>query len=272
VYSISNGLTIGSEFDLASDGLVEHAVEQGWCRGTSDFDFARCYSDLFYTRIATACKPRQQRSHALLAANRGSIAIPDMCAYLRDHGPQQADVEWNPAQGKTAVCMHAADNMFRRSQSTASLVAHLRPDAPVYWMTGTSAPCTGLFKPFYMAPVPEGIGEPAGTYDPGTLFWAHERLHRAVLADYAARMPVYAGERDGLEAAFVAEEQALHERHAGSKAHETEFAALCLDRAAVATEQWTRRVAEVPIVHNPGLLYRRFWQKQNQIAKFPAAG
>ena len=35
-YSISNGLTIGEDFDLASPGLVEHAVKKGWCRNKTD--------------------------------------------------------------------------------------------------------------------------------------------------------------------------------------------------------------------------------------------
>ncbi|MBC7315781.1 MAG: C69 family dipeptidase, partial [Chloroflexi bacterium] len=32
VRTISNRLTIGREYDLASPGLVEHALERGWCR------------------------------------------------------------------------------------------------------------------------------------------------------------------------------------------------------------------------------------------------
>ncbi|MDF1513757.1 MAG: C69 family dipeptidase, partial [Anaerolineae bacterium] len=45
-YTISNGLTIGDTYDRASPGLVDHAVEQGWCRNKTEFGFARCYSDL----------------------------------------------------------------------------------------------------------------------------------------------------------------------------------------------------------------------------------
>jgi secernin len=49
VRSISNGATIGSEWDLASEDLVRFAVENGWCKGRDDFHFARCYSDKLYT-------------------------------------------------------------------------------------------------------------------------------------------------------------------------------------------------------------------------------
>jgi len=45
MYAISNRLTIETEWDLASPDLVNHAVERGWCKRRSDFNFARDYSD-----------------------------------------------------------------------------------------------------------------------------------------------------------------------------------------------------------------------------------
>jgi len=272
VYSISNGLTIGSSFDLASPGIVEHAVEKGWCKGEADFDFARCYSDFFYTRIATSCRPRQQRTSAQLQANRGKISVDAMFAYLRDHGPAADDAAWTPARGRKAVCMHTVNSLLRRDQSAASLVAHLRADMPVYWMTGTSAPCTGIFKPFYVMPTPSGIGEPDGEYDPETQWWRHERLHRAVLQDYGARLPVYRDERDELEAAFLQEEKKLYEQHRNTPGDPresalAEFSARCLSRADEATAEWTEQVTAVPVQQRPGLLYRSYWKKQNQAAQ-----
>ncbi|MCC6955983.1 MAG: C69 family dipeptidase, partial [Anaerolineales bacterium] len=69
VYTISNGLTIRSEWDLASKDLVNYAVERGWCKGRSDFDFARCYSEPLYTTFSD-CRARCARSRALLEAKR----------------------------------------------------------------------------------------------------------------------------------------------------------------------------------------------------------
>jgi len=43
VRTISNGLTIGQEWDLATPGLVEHALEKRWCRTREEFHFARAY-------------------------------------------------------------------------------------------------------------------------------------------------------------------------------------------------------------------------------------
>jgi secernin len=267
-YSISNGLTIGADLDLASPGLVEHAIERGWCTGEADFHFARCYSDYYHTRVTTACKRRRERTSALLREDGGRISPADAFGYLRDHGAEGKTDAWAPSSSAT---MHAIGRPSRGGQSTASLVAHLRPDLPTYWMTGTSAPCTSLFKPFYVAPLPEGIGEPTGRADSETMWWAHERLHRAVLSDYVTRLAVYESERDALEAAFVAEEEALHRRYrdAAPKARASalaEFSQLCLDRASVATAQWEERVRARLIQHQPGLFSRRYWGKQNRVA------
>jgi len=85
VRSISNGLTIGNSFDLASPDLVNYAVQQGWCWGRDDFHFARCYSDALYTRFSR-CSQRQYRTTGALGNRRGKITIETMMRALRDHG------------------------------------------------------------------------------------------------------------------------------------------------------------------------------------------
>ncbi len=39
VYTISNGLTIGKEWDLASADLVNYSISQGWSKSTEDFHY-----------------------------------------------------------------------------------------------------------------------------------------------------------------------------------------------------------------------------------------
>ncbi|MCZ7631570.1 MAG: hypothetical protein M5U19_22045 [Microthrixaceae bacterium] len=76
---------------------------------------------------------------------------------------------------------------------------------PLHWATGTSAPCTSLFKPVSVDE-PVDIGPtPANTFDPRTLWWRHERLHRTVMRHPGALMSRYATERDATEAAWVAD-------------------------------------------------------------------
>ena len=272
LYSISNGLTIGTDWDLASPGLVEHAVEKGWCTGESDFHFARCYSDFLYTRFS-ACRARRGVTMGHMKEGQGSITVSDMISYLRDHGTAETDAGWAPLRGLMSVCAHAAYPVLRDSQTVASLVTHLREDMPVYWLTGTSAPCTGLFKPFAFAPLPDAVGRPEGTFDRQSLWWTHECLHRAVLADYEPRMALYRQERDGLEASFVAAEHALYQRYRDAPAQEKRQAAvelgqLCFDQALHATRRWTERVYATPVKKKPGWLYRRYWHKQNREARF----
>ena len=84
VYTISNGLTLGNEWDLASPELVAYAVQKGWCHGREDFHFARCYSDFLYTTFSD-CRRRRQRSADLLSAQWGGITPGVVIAALRDY-------------------------------------------------------------------------------------------------------------------------------------------------------------------------------------------
>jgi len=65
VYSISNGYTIEKEWDLASEDLVEYAIERGWCSSEEEFNFAAAYSDPGLRQI-TKCEYRRRRSMQLL--------------------------------------------------------------------------------------------------------------------------------------------------------------------------------------------------------------
>ena len=51
IRSISNVITIGNTWDLASEGLVEYAIAKGWSKSKDDFNFGRCYSDFLYTNF-----------------------------------------------------------------------------------------------------------------------------------------------------------------------------------------------------------------------------
>jgi dipeptidase len=277
VRTISNGLTIGAEWDLASPGLVEHAIEKGWCRSRDDFHFARCYSDFLITRFS-ACRTRQRRSTELLEAQRGLVTVETMMAALRDHGSQaELDPAWNPGRGwlMDTLCVHAGFGPTRPSQSTSAMVAHLAPSLQTHWLTGTSATCTGIFKPVYLggAGLPDMGPEPKGVYDPDSLWWTHERLHRAVIRDYTTRLPCYREDRDALEAAFLAESAETYgqERQASSGERAETLAALttsCFQRAAGAEAGWTETVLSTPIQNRPPILFARSWDRFNREAGF----
>ncbi len=72
----------------------------------------------------------------------------------------------------------------------------------MHWVTGTSAPCTSLFKPvlFETGLPPQGAA-PTDRFDAAASWWRHEQLHRAMLADFGPSLAALEGERDALEAA-----------------------------------------------------------------------
>jgi len=268
VYTISNGLTLGNEWDLASPDLVTYAVRKGWCRGRDDFDFARCYSDRLYTTFSN-CRGRCQITAGLLAAQRGGITPGTVISVLRDHG-ERAGPDWRPDRGLTGptVCMHAAFGPIRFSQTTGSLVCHLHPRHPTHLVTATAAPCTGLFKPVWLdAPLPDSGPQPAAVYDPATLFWRHERLHRVTLRDYPTRIRLYHAERDALEAQFLA---GALDRAADTPDERAAFAAGCFAQAGEAEARWLEQVSGAEARSRPNRLYSLSWNRVSRWAGMPA--
>ncbi len=273
VYTISNGLTIGRDWDRASPGLVEHAIERGWYRAADDFHFARCYSDPIYTRLSQ-CKRRRARALALLQADQGEITVRTMMRALRDHGSEAAKQDaWGPAQGSTGnVCMHAGFGPLRDSGTTNSWIAHLDPQLLTVWSTVSSAPCTALFKPVWPEAVPDLGPAPDATYDPASLWWQHERLHRAVLRDYPTRLARYREERDALEAEILSDVKpySVGARDLAPQARRStlrELSADVLARARAATSRWIEAVQAEPVGLRWPTPYRLAWQQRNRKAR-----
>ena len=95
------------------------------------------------------------------------------------------------------LCAHSANGLARHAaQSTASLVAHLGEQGNLYWATGTSAPCTGVFKPIWLeGRVLPALGTaPGPRYNPRSLWWRHEALHRRILQSFPAHIGVLRAE------------------------------------------------------------------------------
>jgi len=126
VRNISNGLSIRSEFNLAREGMVDYAIDQGYCEDSNSFDFARCFSIGGYqepTRFS-----REGWGRHLLQMYYGKIGPDVMIEILRDHSG--------------GICMHGG---FR---TTASQVSYLLNECSIHWFTGSPHPCRSFFKPF----------------------------------------------------------------------------------------------------------------------------
>jgi dipeptidase len=266
VYSISNCLTIGKDYDLVSDHLVDFALEKGWYKSRADFDFAACYSDFIYTRFSDSRK-RCQRSSGLLSAQQGKLSVSTMMSVLRDHADAHHD--WSPDNGLTGadVCMHAGFGPIRGSQSTASLVSYLHPEQALHFATGSSAPCTSLFKPVWMdVDLPVESAAPTGVFSSQNLFWRHELLHRATLADYANRISLYRRARDEMEERFI---QAASKLHHQSAAERNALTKECFAQAEQAEAEWLDQVCSQPVKDPPGFFFTLAWKGFNRQAEMP---
>ena len=135
-----------------------------------------------------------------------SMARPDVAplmALLRSHG----DCTWprySPISGAMgAPCVHAGGTVAS-AQTTGSWISELSATSQLHWVTATAAPCTSLFKP---ARVDEPLAQPAlpptDRADSSSLWWRHERLHRAMLRDPSRAR--HLGERDALEREWIAD-------------------------------------------------------------------
>lgn len=264
--AISNGLTIGEDFDRSHPDLVETARKKGWMKKGDNFHFARCYSDWFFTTFS-ACRARQAASEAGLERGKGNFDAAAAMALLRNHGPGTYRPDSHFLGNR--ICAHAANPLSRHAfQTTGSLVADLGPGRRTFWATGTAAPCTGLFKPLWVGngDLPDIGPKPGAFFDPETLWWHHEGLHRSVLADHGRRLSAYSQERDRLEARWVAEAGSVKETERNA------FTADAFGEARRCTDQWIRQVRAVSPQTRQGWIYRRYWKKQNRKAKMDVTG
>ena len=255
INTISNGLTIGGQWDMASPDLVSYAVDKKWCKGRDDFNFSDCYSDVIFTRF-TDSRNRCRRTTELLQSERGKIDIHTAARILRDHHVPGSG-QRQPDRGITGatVCMHAGFGPVRGSQTTGSMISFLHPEHPVHFFTGTAAPCTGIFKPMWTDTVPPDMGPPpTGQYDPDSLFWRHESLHRAVLKDYDARIELYRDERDALEKEYV---NGALESAGRTPEERGKFSSHCFSKSLEMEALWLERISR----HKPSGSRRFFHQK-----------
>ncbi len=280
IRSISNTITIHGKGDLRHPHLIPHAIEKGLCPSEDAFDFATHYLPLPATQeasilAATCGADRASRSSALLTKAKGEIDEKFLMNVLRDHG---GAADWNPGRDRTmkAICIHGDGSMVA-SQTTISLVSVLAEGEQTHWVTGTSAPCTSIFKPVFYpgtwVPAEHALGK---TYDPNTLWWQHEELHRLVLLDYPKRMPAYAKKRDELEAKFIAGAREVADFARGNMLGSEDpvprliaYSKNAFTEAMQAEKTWIQDVRAIPAEQKFEAVYRMHWKKTNKLDKMP---
>ncbi len=175
-----------------------------------------------------------------------------------------------------AICAHASWGPQRRfGQTSASWVAELGNGKAVHWLTASSAPETSLFKPVLFGSgektaLPDFGPAPGDQYDPGTLWWRHERLHRAMLEDYAGPLALFRDERDQLERAFLARVVGVL-RKPGNAGRAEEMIAEMWQDVRLVEDRWYARGRHNPVVINrmnqTSEPYKMHWLRLNRIAR-----
>lgn len=270
IRSISNAITIGNVWDKASKNLVSYAIERGWCKNKEDFDFARCYSDPLYTRFSDASSRRLCTTNSLIA-EKGKLTVTMMIEMLRSHQVNRAD-EWQPDNGIMGadVCMHSGWGPIRLSQTTGSLVTHHSDNLSTHWVTGTSAPCTSIFKPVWLdCTMPDMGPSPTGVYDPKSLFWKHELIHRSILKDYPKKIKLIKNSQKEIEKNFV---DATKKVVLGNLAERNGFSAECFKKSDTLEMEWSENLDDHPEINKNKPLYAFAWKKVNKAAKLPELG
>ncbi len=247
VASISNTLSIGPDWDLASPRLVTYAVYNGWWSAddADTFDFTRAYLDdeLQGANQRLLSLPRADQSKKMLEQEKGGITPRWMMRIARDR----------------ASLLSAIDR-----ENTASSCVAILPKSdkglPVFWWC-PSVPSKSCYIPFFVhgSVIPEAVST-AGTFgrkivrplkagqdrfSADSYWWLFRRLCDLIKQEPEARKPIARAEFDGLEKAFEAELPTITNKAAGLiSAGKREEAATVLDGFTSACVQRTTKKAE----------------------------
>ncbi len=199
----ANRFRIGSDYDLASDTLIRHAVAEGWLASPdAELDFSQVYG-LPGKMDQPYDSRREQRATQLLRGKAGAIAPEDLFVVLRDRyegtehytPPQRGpvwreDLDRNPSLSRT-ISTNLAQSTF---------VAHLRGDLPVsvgavMWL-GLATPSYAGYFPLYAGVAPQGKDALPEEFSSSALeesgdsaWWLFRRLQRTADGDHARTYP-----------------------------------------------------------------------------------
>jgi dipeptidase len=183
--SASNHLSIGTDWDTLSDGVVAHAVANDWwpAGSAARFDFAGALRD---TSVAppVVSSGRLRRTCEMLEHGRGRLTPGSLRAALRDHyGSAIHRPQFSIEDERFfSVCMHA-DPV---GTTTASMVAQLPGEANglLRCWTSLASPCIGTFVPCYpIGRVPAVLSRGGATPDDSP-WWRFKRLLTLVERDF----------------------------------------------------------------------------------------
>ena len=252
--AISNRLSIGCDYDLASSGLEDFAKKEGYLTGRGEFDFAKAFDTRFMAFMGKA-HGRQSLSLRCLnhQATTNSASLAALAANLRSH---QTDDDNFARHGNGDVCMHAG-GLTRPSQTCGSMIVKLKSgQLPEVMATGTSAPCLSLFKPVDFDFSHTLFWEQEAAHSAEENLWRQfEWVHRRALLDKTFRDELRVS-RDKLENQLMS---VFDDEMSMTYAN---------DLSRIWHEQWQESARRKPPHYAMFKPYDRYWKKLNQIDKF----
>jgi secernin len=201
---------------------------------------------------------RQCVTYDTLKANAGLITAATMFDLMRHHNegyhPATADAHRN-------ICIHAGPQKDRWWQADGVMVTDVDEHGILIWVTGTSGNCVSIFKPVFMGMNLPDIGPtPREYFDPRSLWWKHELLHRRAMADFDNLMPDIRRDFDVLEIEFLSESGSVRK---GTLEEKRDFMEYCFQKSMQATETWIGRLRARTGLAFEDADYRAMWQKLN---------
>lgn len=208
VRSISNELTIRSDWTTSSEDIKAYASKKRWWNpNMGNFDFAYAYGDHEnYSRQVSHI--RLMRSSQLLQEYKGTIDAAVMMRMLRDHyegtfleGPQfhQFLPDFH------TICMHHSPSGFTWGNTATSVVIELNPNEeslPPFWLCYLP-PCMGVYNAYpFSHNLPDTVTNPGksglkvwqapdapkDSFDKGSLWWRFKSILEGVLVDPVNRV------------------------------------------------------------------------------------
>jgi secernin len=258
-YAISNGLTIGADFDRVHPDLIESARNKRLLKKGGTFHFANCYSDWLYTTFSASAK-RQACTSRMLDELQESKDIKTAFNMLRNHKVEPYDPSAHMLQD--SICAHGGNSITRNAGTTGSLIAHLRKNDNIFWATATSAPCTSFFKPVWFEGevLPDLGSRPKGRFNSKSYWWYHERFHRTILKDFS-RMDQFKPERDKQESSFIKYAYRLKSKERFTYSAET------FKNSRERVKKWWNELKHEKVKSRNGFLYQQYWKKQDELAE-----
>jgi secernin len=151
--SISNHISIRFKGDMRRKGIIQHAIEKGYCKDDNDFDFKMTFS-LSPLPEKFPITDRDGFSLQQLSTNKQLVTVPVMMNFLREH--------------EVGICRH-----IRKDQTVGSQVSLLRKKhKSIHWFTGSTIPCLSIYKPYVFPVKAQNVMEskPYSSIDP-SWFW-----------------------------------------------------------------------------------------------------